>query len=305
MAGSVTASILLAATLVAPLPGWAQPANDAATSPPDTTELLAAFADAQYFWQQTNIARQLAALGDRSVIPAIEPYLATNDRRRRSNAAFVLAALGDERGTNGLIRELEDTNAANRAVEELSPQRQVTSDRYFAALLLGELRAKTAVPALIRATRDPTINYQAAYALGNIGDASATTALRTMIDDFPQQRVWAAYALAVFGERDAFAVLEEECVSNPTWTNRRYAVELLGKTRSPLAIPILTRSLQDEHANVRVSSVRALAEIGDPAALPALQQALNDHEVTRVNAPTTAAEEAQQAIEAIRRSRGL
>ena len=302
MTGLVRAFILLALTLVVPQPGWAQPASGAVTPSLDRAELLAAFDGVQYFWQQTDVARQLAVLGDRSVIPAIELYLATNDRRRRSNAAFVLAALGDAHGTDVLIGELEDTSAAGRALEE-SPQRQVTADRYFAALLLGELRAKAAVPALIRATRDPTINYQAAYALGNIGDPSATAALREMADNFPEQRVWAAYALAVFGERNAFAILDEESVSDPQWTNRRHAVELLGKTRNPLAIPILTRSLQDEHANVRVSSVRALAEIGDPAALPALQQALGDHEVTQVNAPTTAAAEAQKAIEAIRRSR--
>jgi HEAT repeat protein len=105
------------------------------------------------------------------------------------------------------------------------------------------------------------------------------------------------------GERDAFSMLEAECVANATWTNRRRAVELLGTTRNALAIPILAKCLQDEHPNVRVSAAQALGEIGDPAALPALQQALDDHEVTQVNAPTTAAAEAQKAIDAIRRSR--
>jgi HEAT repeat protein len=106
----------------------------------------------------------------------------------------------------------------------------------------------------------------------------------------------------MFGERDAFAMLEEECVANALWTNRRYAVDLLGTTRNPLAVPILAKCLRDEHPNVRVSAARALGEIGDPAALPALQQALGDHEATQVNAPTTAAAEAQKAIDVIRRS---
>ena len=298
--GSVRAFILVALTLCAAQPGSAQPAS---TAPPlDRAQLLAAWDGAQYFWQQTDVARQLAALGDRSVLPVIEPYLTTNDRRRRCNAAFVLAALGDERGVEILIGELEDTNAGGRTSDE-SPPGQVTSDRYFAALLLGDLRATGAVPALIRATRDPAINYQAAYALGKIGDASATAALREMAQNFPEQRAWAAFGLAMFGERDAFAMLEEECVSNAMWTNRRYAVDLLGTTRNPLAIPILAKCLRDEHPNVRVSAAQALGEIGDPAALPALQQALGDHEVTQVNAPTTAAAEAQKAIDAIRSRR--
>ena len=300
--GSTRAFMVVALALVVPETGWTQAVSGAGMGPLDRAGLLAAFNDAQYFWQQTDVARQLAALGDRSVLPAIEPYLATNDRRRRSNAAFILAALGDERGIDILIGELEDTSA-DRAVDERSWQAQATSDRYFAALLLGELRAKAAVPALSRATRDPTINYQAAYALGNIGDASATAALRAMVADFPDQRLWAAYALAAFGQRDAFTILEEESAGNPMWTNRRHAVELLGKIGNPLAIPILAKSLRDEHPNVRVSAARALGQIGDPAALPALQQALSDHEVTQVNAPATAAAEAQKAIEAIRRSR--
>jgi HEAT repeat protein len=297
---SVVAYVVTALALGVTVPAWTQPAGRADGGPANATELFAAYESAQYFFQQTEVARRLAALGDPSVIPRIEPYLETSDRRRRCNAAFVLAALGDERGTQVLIGELEDTSLGGRAVDELSPQRQVTSDRYFAALLLGELRAKAAIPALIEATRDSTINYQAAYALGNIGDPSAIAALREMVDAFPDQRIFAAYGLAAIGEQDAFGMLEEEALSNPQWVDRRHAVELLGKTRNPLAVPILTKTLRDAHANIRVSSVRALAEIGEPAALPALQRALNDHEVTQVNAPTTTAAEAQKAIEAIR-----
>lgn len=297
---SVAACVVTALVLGVTAPAGTQPTSGADSGAANPAELLVAYESAQYFFEQTEVARRLAALGDASVIPRIEPYLETSDRRRRCNAAFVLAALGDERGTQVLIGELEDTSMVGRAADESPPQRQVTADRYFAALLLGELRAKDAVPALIVATRDATINYQAAYALGNIGDPSASAALREMLDTFPDQRIWAAYGLAAVGEQDAFGILEEEALSNPRWVDRRHAVELLGKTRNPLAVPILTKTLSDEHANVRVSSVRALAEIGEPAALPALQQALNDHEVTPVNAPTTAAAEAQKAIEAIR-----
>jgi HEAT repeat protein len=181
---ALRAFIVLALSLVVPPLARAQPVSDEGKPRLDRANLLAAFDGAQYFWQQTDAARQLAGLGDRSVIAAIEPTLATTDRRRRCNAAFVLAALGDERGIEILIGELEDTNAAGRTADG-SPNGQVTAD----------------------------------------------------------------------------------------------------------------------HPNVRVSAVHALRDIGDAAALPALQQALDDHEVTQVNAPTTAAAEAQKAIEAIRRSR--
>ena len=243
---------------------------------------------------------------------AIQPYLRTEDRRRRCNAAFVLAGLGDERGVEILISELQDTERGLRALEEEaryvgpSPRdpralgiQQVRSDRYYAALLLGELREKAAVPALIAATRDESINDRVATSLGEIGDVSAIPALREMAVAYPEQRVWAGYGLAALGEPDGFAILNDVALSHERWTERRYAVDLLGKTMDQRSTPILLKSLNDEHANVRVSAVRSLAEVGDPEALPALRASLDDHEVTSVNAPTTVAEEAEKAIAAI------
>jgi HEAT repeat protein len=274
--------------------------------------LISQFATAEYFWQQTEIARELIATGDRSVIVAIQPYLETNDRRRRCNAAFVLAGLGDERGTVILISELEDMEPGSRILEDgrnTGPQSlasrgisQVRSDRYFAALLLGELRERAAVPALIAATRDQSINYRVAISLGEIGDASAIPALREMAAAFPAERVFAGYGLAALDAPDGFDTLRDVTLSDQQWVQRRYAVELLGKTMDRRAVPILLRALKDEHPNVRVSTVRSLAEIGDPAALPALRVALGDGEATEVNAPTTVAAEAEKAIAAMNRS---
>src|SRR5262245_11958260 len=44
-------------------------AAGAAAAQSETGTLLAGYANAQYFWQQTEIARQLVASGDRAVIP--------------------------------------------------------------------------------------------------------------------------------------------------------------------------------------------------------------------------------------------
>jgi HEAT repeat protein len=180
---------------------------------------------------------------------------------------------------------------------------QVRSDRYFAALLLGELLEHAAVPALIAATRDKSINYRAAISLGEIGDTSAIPGLREMAAAFPEQRAFAGYGLAALDAPDGFLILEDVALSDPQWVQRRYAVELLGKTMDLRAIPILLRTLKDEHANIRVSTVRSLAEIGDTAALPALRAVLGDGEVTPVNAPTTVAAEAEKAIAAIESKR--
>jgi HEAT repeat protein len=288
----------------------AQAPPQAAAAQVEIAELLVAYPNTSYFWQQTDIARRLVAIGDPAVVDSIALYLDTTDRRRRCNAAYVLAAFGDERGTQILIRELEDTGTGARDTREgagfhTGPPsreadllRQVVSDRYFAALLLGELRSKAAVPALIAATRDSTINYRAATSLGEIGDPSALPALREMIERSPEHKIWAGYALAALGDARGFEVLKD-AVSDQEWVRRREAVWALGKTLDPEAVPILLPSLRDEHANVRVAAAQELGKIGDPSALPGLRVALADHEVTQVNAPTTLAAEAQKAIDAI------
>lgn len=102
---------------------------------------------------------------------------------------------------------------------------------------------------------------------------------------------------------DGFDLLQDVALSDLQWVQRRHAVELLGKTGDRRAVPILLRGLKDQHPNVRVSTVRSLAEIGDPAAIPALRAALGDSEVTPMNAPTTTAVEAEKAIAAIESKR--
>jgi HEAT repeat protein len=265
---------------------------------------------AKYFWQQTDVARALIAAKDKAVIPSIEPYLDTTDRRNRCNAAFVLAGLGVQRGTDILIHELEDQSLEQRSGEpdfaghatpEAMLRQRAIGDRYLAALLLGELRAKSAVPALMTATRDPDINYRAATSLGEIGDPRAIPALREMIARFPEQTIWPGYALAAFGEPEGFDVLRA-ALADPEWVRRREAVWALGKTGDKRAVPILLGALHDEHANVRVAVAQELGRIRDPSALPALRLSLDDNEVTQVNAPTTLAAEASKAIDEIERA---
>ena len=154
---------LLPVVIFAVARALAQAPPDPAAVQAEIAELLVAYPNTEYSWQQTDIARRLVAIGDPAVVDSIELYLDTTDRRRRCNAAYVLAAFGDERGTQVLVGELEDTGTDKRAMREgvsrtgppsreADLRRQVVSDRYLAALLLGDLRSKAAVPALIAAS---------------------------------------------------------------------------------------------------------------------------------------------------------
>ena len=313
MTRSVTRHLATLILLCGSSPAFAQPNSLDGGSQPNVARLIGEYSTAQYFWQQADVARKLIVAGDKGAIGAIQSYLETNDRRRRCNAAFVLAGLGDKRGAAVLVSELQDVVPGSRAVEpdfiagHPSPEglarQQVRQDRWFAALLLGELHEKSAVPALIAATRDHTVSEQAAISLGQIGDTSAIPALRVMAAGFPEGRAYAGYGLAMLGAPDGFDVLQDVAFFHPVWVERRHAVELLGMTMDRRAVPILLETLKDVHANVRVSTVRSLEKIGDPVVLPALTAALGDTEETPENGRTTVAIEAEKVIASIESKR--
>ncbi|MSR57869.1 MAG: hypothetical protein EXS05_09365 [Planctomycetaceae bacterium] len=270
-------------------------------------EFVNEFSKAEYSWQQHEVARQIIAHGDKKIIPKMTKFLETTDRHRRCNAALVLAGLGDPRGLPALIGELKDKNprpavSGGRLRSNGTPddEGQILEDRYYAATLLGQLKNREAVPALIEATTDKTIHYAAAISLGEIGDKSAIPALRKMAADFPDNKLWAGYGLAALGEQQGFDLLFEAALSDSRWTERRHAVEALGKIGDSKAVPTVIKALHDSHVNVRVSAATALGQIGDPAALDALTEALTDTEATQFHAPTTTARAAQTAIEAIK-----
>ena len=290
------------------VPALAEQVQSTTEEPKTVDDLVTAFSSATYFWQQGDVAWKLIALGNPEIIPKIEKYLDVDDRRRRCNAGLVLAGLGDKRGLAIIIDELQDTMPRPtdliRSDGKAHPKGQIRSDRYYAALLLGQLGNKEAVPALIQATKDVTINSIAAISLGDIGDKSAVPALRKMAKDFPGQRLWAGYGLAALGESEGFDMLTGVILSDSHWTQRRHAVRALGKIGDPKAVTTVLKALKDKHVNVRVSAARALGQIGDPVALPALTEALSDTDVTQINAPTTVEAEARKAIEAIKAKKG-
>ena len=281
----------------------------------EAATLLQEFKEAEYFWQQGAVGRQLVALEDSSVVPAMLEMLKSEDRKTRCNAGRVLAGLGDDRGLFAVISELNDIgyrpinkdeargNESKLLLFKHKPAyaHQVRSDRYYAAHMLREIGDQRAVPALIETLGDDSINYQAAIVLGHLGDKRAIPHLREMGNDVPWQRLWAGYGLAGLGEPEGFDMLEEVVNSDSQqWTHRRHAVRALGEFGNRKAVPTLVRALKDEHVNIRVSAARALGAIGDPAALDALVESLNDTEVTKINAPTTVRKEARKAIEAIK-----
>src|SRR5579863_1978567 len=121
-------------------------------------ELLQQFKTNRVFWQQFEVAKKLVATHNAVALEQLEPYLKDEDRHVRGNAAFVFAALGDDRGFGAIASILKDRS--DRPEGQGTPggnwsvQAQIASDRYYAAHLFGDLKDSRAVPILIPLLHD-------------------------------------------------------------------------------------------------------------------------------------------------------
>jgi hypothetical protein len=68
-------------------------------------------------------------------------------------------------------------------------------------------------------------------------------------------------------------------VFDERWSERRHAVEALGEFGDRRVVPALKKALKDEERKVRIGAARALAQIGDEAALRALHEAAGEKPV--------------------------
>ena len=132
------------------------------------------------FCEQFEVAKKIVALHVKGVLPRLEPWVRYEDMRRRGNAAFVFARLGDDRGVQ-VIRAILEDRSSKRAVFEIdsaghpSPARQIRADRYYAAHLFGDLKDLRAVPILVPLLKDEDVKEAVPWSLGEIGDKSALT----------------------------------------------------------------------------------------------------------------------------------
>jgi HEAT repeat protein len=175
--------------------------------------LVQRFENTNIFWKQFEVAKEIVALHDKSVLQELEPWLSNPDMHLRGNAAFIFASLGDDRGFQVIKSILED-RSTKRVVGEMdstlspSPRLQIRSDRYYAAHLFGDLKDSRAVPILVPLLSDKEVNWIVPWSLGEIGDKSAIPPLlETLDDESPDMRVLAIYALEKLKAKEALPQL--------------------------------------------------------------------------------------------------
>jgi HEAT repeat protein len=153
-----------------------------------TGELVEQFKTTTESWKQFEVAKQVVALHDKSVLPTLEPWLSNEDMHLRGNAAFIFASLGDDRGFQ-VIKAILENRSPKRVVlatddaGRSSPELQIREDRYYAAHLFGDLKDVRAVPILVPLLKDEEVKEVVPWSLGEIGDKSAIPPLKEALGD--------------------------------------------------------------------------------------------------------------------------
>ena len=174
-------------------------------------ELVEQFNSNRIFWQQFEVAKKLVELHDNTVLGPLKTYLNHDDRHVRGNAAFVFAALGDDRGfevIRAILSDRSDRPRGQTAGGNWSLGEQIRNDRYYAAHLFGDLKDARALPILVPLLNDQQVNWIVPWSLGEIGDKSAIPPLiQTLSDKSPDMRVLAIYALETLKAKEALPQL--------------------------------------------------------------------------------------------------
>lgn len=196
-------------------------------------------------------------------------------------AIAALGALGDARAVEPLVRLSKESPLHRETVDALRVLAEVATrdlarraasgrreDRARAIALLGELRDRASVRALVAALADPAVRADAARALGEIGDPTSAPALAACLDD-PSARAAAIEAIGRVADASTVPLLAR-LSRDPSL--RRDVLRILGETGAPEALPHLVRALGAR--DTAAVAAEGLALLGEPA-VPSLIQALS------------------------------
>ena len=179
-----------------------------------TSALVEQFKNEKVFWRQVEIAKEILARRDASVLPSLATSLSLEDRHLRGNAALIVAGLGDARGFQVITDILNDQGerAEGQGITGAgwSLPAQIRADRYYAAHLLGDLRDPRAISILVPLLKDKDMQSIVPWSLGQVGDRRAIGPLIDVLDEpDPSMRVLAIYALETLNAKEALPRLFE------------------------------------------------------------------------------------------------
>jgi HEAT repeat protein len=171
----------------------------------------------------------------------------------------------------GLPPRRETADALARATSD--PDAVIADWAAVGAVRLGDVPSRARVIALMKTATSSTLRVRAALALASIGDGQGVPVLADALDHCDDVLLCRLIILSFGKLRDPRAVpallqhLSEV-------QNRREMVDALGEIGDRRARdPLIERLRSDVYVPVRIRAAAALARLGDPSALEALEHA--------------------------------
>ncbi|MHC4715127.1 MAG: HEAT repeat domain-containing protein [Planctomycetota bacterium] len=194
----------------------------------------------------------------------------------RGAAAWVLGDVGDRRAVGPIIRTLGDRDTDVRSYAASAFQRIVghsTGDPLLRWLGDPECRLRDAAAVVLTDISEERAVEQLMMILLN-GDSSARAVPTSGLQDTePRIKAAAATTLSILGDFRGTQVLIE-MLGDPDVAIQADAVQGLSFSRDPRAVPALSKRLSEGRPG-RLETVRALARIGTPEALKAVDEHLD------------------------------
>ncbi len=142
-----------------------------------------------------------------------------------------------------------------------------------------ELRERALSAALIPLMdhANAEVRNKAVYALGHIGDPTATRALMAHLPKVRESRMLNNIAFALERlDRKAFYVAIDKLAQHKQAVIRLNAAFVIGDVRRPEGLPILARTAGDASDLVKASSVAAIGKLDTPDAVPVAEKYIGD-----------------------------
>jgi HEAT repeat protein len=237
------------------------------------------------------VVRALRTLRDPSGIPAIITSLGDGDREVREEAVGTLVEMHSERDRVGPVGrfleifsdEYDRTSIAPNTVVDPTVEQALAgvlrdedpSLREQAALSLGILNVRSALPALANALRDPDpgVRGAAATAIGKVGTAADGVALVPLLaDETAEVRNRVLHAIGVLRVREAGEPLRQMYEAN---RRREWAVRVLGalsRIGDRSQTELFQEVVQDPDPERKRLAIEGLGRISDPSRLAAFKK---------------------------------
>jgi HEAT repeat protein len=237
------------------------------------------------------VVRALGALRDLSGVPALITSLGDGDRDVREEAIGTVVEIYTERERIGPVGrfleifsdEYDRTSIAPYTVVDPAVENGLAGSlrdqdpaiREQAALALGILNARAALPALTNALRDPDggVRGAAATAIGKIGTASDGRALIPLLaDEDTGVRNRVLQAIGVLRVREAGPALRQMYEANRRREAGVRVLAALSRIADPGQADLFQEVVQDPDPERKRLAIEGLGRISDPPRLPAFKK---------------------------------